>query len=412
MSVPAPAELLRSFSQVVPLRAIGAAVQAAGKQGRRRRDLPAELVVQLVICLGLLRDAASRQVLAYLLPPGRRLPGKQSISRARYRIGPRPLMKLFALVARPLATPRTLPQAFHRGLRLAAIDATQADLPDTPDNVAVFGRPAASRGQSAFPQAKIIALLEIGTHAILDLVVRPRRRHEMAGALQLIGRSVEAGMLVLADRGFHGYRLFEAIERRGAQWLVRVKRNTILKPLRRFQDGSYLADVYPSWAARRRGQGAWRVRVIEYRVGPSEPIRLATSLLDPTLDAALELAALYHQRWELELVFDEVKTHQLGRPNGQKVLIRAQAPAGVVQEIYGLALAHYVVRTLMAAAAAREGLDPDRLSFKNALVIVRRHLPQLAAANGRSLAPLCPASWIRSPGSGSPRDANVATSEG
>jgi hypothetical protein len=124
---------------------------------------------------------------------------------------------------------------------------------------------------------------------------------------------------------------------------------------------------------------------------------LVTSLLDPKLDPAITLAALYHQRWELELVFDEIKTHQMGRPNGQKVLIRAQAPAGVVQEIYGLALAHYVVRTLMAASAAREAMDPDRLSFKNALVIVRRHLPELAAASSRRVSPLDPACSTRSP---------------
>jgi len=392
MSVPAPAELLRSFSQVVPLRAIRTALETTGKQGQRRRALPSVLVVQLVICLGLLRDAASRQVLAYLLPVGKRLPGKQSISRARYRIGARPLMALFARVARCLATPRSLPQAFHRGLRLMAVDATDTHLPDTADNVKVFGRRKTSRGKSAFPQAKVIALLEIGTHAIVDLLVRPHQRHELAAGLKLIQRSVRKGMLVLWDRGFHSFQTFEAIDNQGAQFLGRVKRNTILKPVKRFRDGSYLADVYPSWHARRRHEGARRVRVIEYRVGRAPVIRLVTSLLNPQLDPALTLAALYHQRWELELVFDELKTHQLGRPNGQKVLIRAQAPAGVVQEIYALALAHYVVRTLMAAAAAREGLDPDRLSFKNALAIVRRQLPDLAAASSRRLSPLYPVS--------------------
>jgi hypothetical protein len=160
MSAPAPAQLLRSFSQAVPSRAIQNALEITGKQSRRCRDLPSVLVVRLVICLGLLRDAASRQVLAYLLPAGKRLPGKQSVSRARYRIGARPLMKLFSLVARCLATPQSLPQAFHRGLRLMALDATDAHLPDTPGNVKVFGRRKTSRGTSAFPQAKIITLLE------------------------------------------------------------------------------------------------------------------------------------------------------------------------------------------------------------------------------------------------------------
>ena len=351
--------------------------------------------MQLVICLGLLRDVASRQVLAYLLPVGKHLPGKQSISRARYRIGARPLMKLFALVARCLATPQSLPQAFHRGLRLMALDASEIHVPDTPDNVKAFGRRKTSRGTSAFPQVKVIALLEIGTHAIVDLLIRPHQRHELAAGLRLIQRAVRQGMLVLWDRGFHGFKTLETILQQRAEFLGRVKSNTMLKAVKRFSDGSYLADVYPSWDARRHNQGSLRVRVIEYRVGQGETIRLITSLLDPRLDPAVSLAALYHQRWELELVFDEIKTHQLGRPNGQKVLIRAQAPAGVVQEIYGLALAHYVVRTLMAAAAAREALDPDRLSFKNALVIVRRHLPELAAAPSRRLSPLYPVCSMR-----------------
>lgn len=409
MSVPAPAELLRSFSRVVPSRAIRAALQATGKQGRRQRALPSALVVQLAICLGLLRDVASRQVLAYLLPAGKPLPGKQSISRARYRVGARPLMALFAGVARCLATPGSLPQAFHRGLRLMAVDATKADLPDTPANVKVFGRPKASRGRSGFPQAKVVALLEIGTHAIVDLLVRPHRRHELSAGLKPIERSVREGMLVLWDRGFHGFKTLEAILKQRAHFVGRVKSNTILTPVRRFADGSFLADVYPSWTARRHNAGALRVRVVEYRVGRAETIRLATSLLDPTLDPALALAKLYHQRWELELVFDEIKTHQLGRPNGQKVAIRAQAPAGAVQEIYALALAHYVVRTLMAASAAREAIDPDRLSFKNALAIVRRHLPELAAASGRRLSPLCLAFSTKSPANDCPRAAHAAT---
>ena len=261
MSAPAAAQLLRSFSQVVPLGAIETALERAGKQGRRRRALPSVLVVQLVICLGLLRDAASRQVLAHLLPAEKRLPGKQSISRARYRIGARPLMTLFGLVARCLATPQSLPHAFHRGLRLMAVDATDAHLPDTADNVKVFGRRKTSRGKSAFPQAKVIALLEIGTHAIVDLVVRPHQRHELAGGLKLIERSVGKEMLVLWDRGFHSFKTLEATLKQRAEFVGRVKSNTILKPVKRFSDGSYLADVYPSWNARRHNEGSLRVRV-------------------------------------------------------------------------------------------------------------------------------------------------------
>jgi hypothetical protein len=345
-------------------------------------------VIQLVIMLNLLRDAASRQVLAALRPPGAKLPGKGAISMARYRVGPRPLMALFAAIARPWAGEKEVPSAFYRGLRLMALDGTKMDVPDTEANEAVFGRPGVSRGRAGFPQARVIALLEVGTHLITDFVVRPYRRGEIKAAWQLIGRSVGPRMLVLWDRGFHAWKTMRALQERGAHQLGRVKRNTVLNPERVLPDGTWLSKVYASDKDRRHDREGIMVRVIEYRTGDKgEVIRLVTSLLDPVKDPAEKLAALYHERWELELVFDEIKTHQQGRPNGQKVGIRAQKPAGVIQEIYGLVLAHRVVRTMMAAAAIGEEIDPDRLSFKNALVIVRRHLPALSAKGRRPLPP-------------------------
>lgn len=386
-------KIAKFISQAIPSREIARALERTGKQGRRVRDLPSEAVMQLAIMLGILRDAASRQVLAALRPPGAKLPGKSAISMARYRVGPRPLMALFAAIAKPWARALSLPSAFYRGMRRMALDATKMDVPDTRENEKVFGRPGASRGRAGFPQAQVIALLEVGTHLIVDLLVRPCHRNEVKAGLRLIERGVKAGMLVMWDRGYYGFETMRAIKKREAQWLGRAKSNIILNPVQTLPDGSYLAEVFASDKDRRHKRGAIRVRVIEYRVGrKGELIRLVTSLLDPELDPAEKLAALYHERWELELVFDEVKTHQLGRPNGQKVGIRAQKPAGVVQEIYALALAHRVVRTMMAAAAIGEKLDPDRLSFKNALVIVRRHLPSLAAAKPRRLSPLCPVS--------------------
>jgi hypothetical protein len=389
MPAPVPvAQLLGCLCRTIPVQAIQIALAKTGKGERRRRSLPATLVVQLIICLGLVADVASRQVLAHLWPPGLRLPTRKSICHARYRLGPRPLIELFQALARPLATLGRVPQAFYRGLRLVALDATVAELPDTPANERIFGRRRTPRGRAAFPQAKLITLLEVGTHAVFDLLVRPHRRHELIPGLALVRRSVRRGMLVLWDRGFYSFTMLRAILERGAHYLGRAKASMILEPVRRLSDGSYLADVYPSQYARRCGRDGLRVRVIEYRVGrQGELIRLVTSLLDPALDPALTLATLYHERWEIELVYDEFKTHQLGRPNGQHVAIRAQGPPAVVQEIYGLVLAHRVVRTVMLAAAVREGIDPDRLSFKNALVIVRRHLPELAAAGKRRLPP-------------------------
>jgi hypothetical protein len=230
--------------------------------------------------------------------------------------------------------------------------------------------------------------MEAGTRMLTDLLVRPCRRHEHAAGLRLVSRQAAVGQLVLADIAFFSHAMIARILSRGAHFLIRVKSNSILAPIEVFDDGSYLAKVYPSTRARRRDKDGIVVRVIDYRVGESEMIRLVTSLLDRRLDPAETLAALYHERWEIETFHDEVKTHQQGRPNGHATAIRAQRPAGVVQEIYGLALAHRIVRTLMTAAAAREQLDPARLSFKNALVIVRRYLPDLAAASPRALPPL------------------------
>jgi hypothetical protein len=357
-------QLVQALSQTIPLPAIEAALDKTGKRERRTRKLPSTLVVQLVIALGLLLDLARRQVLGSLLPPATLLPGKMCLSRACYRVGPRPLIELMHQLARPLADPVSLPQAFYQGLRLVALDGSDMDVPASPANERAFGRRKASRGQSAFPAIKLVTLIEAGTHATLDLEVRPGRRHEQLPARKIIAR---------------------------------IPGTLKLEPEKVLADGSYLCRIQPDRASRGQGAAPLLVRVVEYRIsGHGEVIRLATSLLDEKNYPALELATLYHERWEVETFLDELKTHQQGRPNGQGVAVHAQLPAGVVQEVYGLVLAHRVVRTLMSAAAASTGLDPDRLSFKNALVIVRRYLPRLAQAQPKALPPLLPKCFSRS----------------
>lgn len=386
-------QLIAALSQSVPCSAIEEALERSGKRERRRRRLPSALVVQLVIALGLLVDMARRQVLAHLLEPGQVLATKKSISRALYRVGPQPLIALFRALARPLADPQGLPQAFYRGQRLMVLDATHMDVPDTPANEEAFGRRTVGRGKSAFPQVKLVTLMESGTRALVDLLVVPCEENEQAPARELIGRSAAAGMLVLWDAGLYSHGLMSAIVEQGEHFLGRVGPRVRLPIERMLPDGSYESRVYLNKDAREARRGAIAVRVIEYRVGAKgDLVRLVTSLLDWRQAPARELAALYHERWETETFYDEIKTHQQGRPNGQAVALRAQAPAGVIQEIYGLALAHRAIRTLMAASARAEGCDPDRLSFKNALVIVRRHLPALTRASRRGLPPLWPAS--------------------
>ena len=373
-----PKSVVRLVLRQFPLPEIHAALQATGKHEKRQRLLPAALVVQLVICLCLLRDAASRVVLAYLVSG--KLASKMAITKARYRLGARPLIELFRRLAKPLATVASVPAAFYGGLRLTAIDGTTVDVPDTPQNEAVFGRPGSSRGKAAFPRARVITLCECGTHVMLAARVRPYLRDEMTAVCDIIRRDVAAGMLVLIDRGLCFAHSVALIVARGAHVLGRVKSNIALPQLAIHPDGSWLSRM-----------GETAVRAIRYQVVSGDTIAeftVVTTLLDWREHPALELAQLYHERWEIETAFDEIKTHQQGRPNGQATLIRAQLPAGVVQEIYAMLVAHTFLRTLMGAAALERGVDPDRISFKTTLNIVRAHLVNIANASPEQLAPL------------------------
>lgn len=317
-----------------------------------------------------------------------RLPAKSSITEARQRLGPRPLIALFRALAKPIAAADS-PGAFLGGLRLMALDSTTLDLPDTPENVHVFGRPSSDRSRSAYPQLRLIWLIEAGTHVFCDAVLRPYFRGEDAAALQLL-RSVGPGMLVIWDQGLHSYNLIKGALARGAHFLGRAQTNLILTPEQTLPDGSYLAYVYPSPKARRHRQDGILVRVVEYtiddpvRTGHGERHRLLTSLLDCESFPATLLANEYHQRWEVELATDEVKVHQNDRP----VHLRSQRPREVVQEVYGLLLAHLAIRTTMYHAATQVGVDPERLSFVNCLRILRRAIPRFQRAQPEQ-PPLC-----------------------
>jgi hypothetical protein len=305
------------------------------------------------------------------------LPSTAAIVQARQRAGARLFRALFHAAAGPLATPRTQ-GAFLGGLRLMAVDGTTLDLADTPENERAFGRPTTARGSrsGAFPQLRVVALIETGTHAIRDAVLRPFRCGEAPAALRLL-RSVGPGMLLLWDRGFHSYEMVRATRARQAHFLGRTKGNVVLKPTEILGDGSFLAAIYPTPTARRRGEAGIELRVIEYVLdtpaGPGrETYRLITSLLDERAFPAEQLAATYHERWEIETALDEVKVHQWAHPRP----LRSKHPREVVQEVYGLLLAHLAIRTLMHEAAARDGVDPDRLSFTGALRVLRRAIPR------------------------------------
>lgn len=372
-----PLPFLQGLYQLIPEERLAFILQRTGRQSQRHRRLPAASVTWLVVAMGLFADLPIPKVWRRLHPSADEPePVESAFTQARQRLGVAPLRQLFEECVRPMATHQTV-GAFYRGWRLMGLDSTVLDLPDTAANDRAFGRPGTGRAPGAFPQLRLLALCELGTHAICGLNLKPCRRNEQVMVPALLGL-LEPGMLLLWDRGFFSYDLVRRVLATGAHLLARVQTRLTLTPLRRLADGSYLAKLYPSADARDQDRGGLEVRVIEYthqdphRPGCGERHRLITDLLNPGDLPAAEAPLVYHERWEEELALDEIKTHLSGR----EVPVRSKKPAGVVQEVYGLVLAHYVVRRVMHDAAVTGSTDPDRLSFSDSLRILHCHLPE------------------------------------
>lgn len=374
------------LASVCPRALIDEVLAQTGKASQRERRLPAPAVVYYVMALALWREAPLEEVLRVVCEGLQWLGGgeagavqasKSAISQARTRLGPEVMKQLADRVLQPMAR-REAPGAWYRGWRLMAVDGSCMDVADEAANAEFFGYPAASRGQSAFPQARVLGLVECGTHAVVAASIAPYAFSEVAMARQWLPAKLTGDMLVMADRNFYGFKLWQAACASGAKLLWRVKSNLGLPVEQALADGSYLSTVFDSEdRAKRHGQ---RVRVIDYTLKDSAtPVlssyRLVTNILDPEAAPALELAALYHERWEIESVFDEFKTHM----RSTSTVLRSKTPALVEQELWGLLLAHYAVRQLMERAAWQQGLDPDRLSFVHALRVIKRKMPQAAA---------------------------------
>lgn len=374
------------LTKTFPLDKVKAVVAAAGKTNQRQRDLPAHVVVYYVIALTLYMQVSYREVLRCLLegvkwllgPTGEvKVAGKSGISQARSRLGWEPLQQLHDQVVAPIAVKRTK-GAWYRRWRTVSVDGSTLDVADNQDNEKAFGRPAASRGTSAYPQVRFVSLVENGTHVLFGTQMSGYGESEVALAHKVLP-SLQEGMLCLGDRNFFGFELWQKARATGADLLWRVKKNHRLPCEERFSDGSYQSTIYRSEKDRRRGRNGIRVRVIEYileGVADAEPMyRLVTSILDPGQAPAQELAALYHQRWEIETALDELKTHL----RGSQIVLRSKTPDLVRQEFYGLMMTHFAVRGLMHEAALQHREDPDRLSFLHAVRVVRRKLPLLVA---------------------------------
>jgi hypothetical protein len=370
------AERLRALKRIVPRARIQDILRRTGHPRRRDLQLPAWFMVWFVIALGQFCRDSYRQVFKWWQPFRRKgTPGRSTSCEARQRLGVAPVLPLAQQVVQLQATPKT-PGAFEQGLRRMALDSFVVDVPDSPANARALGRPGSGRSPAAFPQARVLALCEVGTHVLGRTQVKPCRRGEVPMPPALL-RHLRADMLLLWDRNFLSYGLVQQGRRCGAYLLTRIKNNLVFRPLRRLGDGSYLAKLYPSPRQRDRDEGGVVVRIIEYtlsdpgRPGSGDKHRLLTTLLGATRHPAKRLILLYHERWEEELTMDEIKTHQRERP-----VLRSETPAGVVQEIQGLLLAHYMVRVLMSETAQRNQLPPRRLSFTGALKVLRCCLPE------------------------------------
>jgi Insertion element 4 transposase N-terminal/Transposase DDE domain len=374
------------IAKFFPLEKVHGVLQRTGRASVRERDLPAHVVVYYVIALALYRRSSYREVLRcllegvqWLLDPSSTLKvaGKSGISQARSRLGAEPVKELYKAVVAPSAGRHTK-GAWYRHWRLVSLDGSTLDVADTAENEVAYGRPGASRGSTAFPQIRFVGLLENGTHVLWGARMADYATDELTLAQEVVP-ALQKGMLCLADRFFPSYQLWQAAAQTGADLLWRTRQNARLDVDQRLPDGSYLSRIYASTSDRRKQRQAIVVRAIDYclqDVPGAEPVyRLITTILDPRQAPAPELAALYHERWEIETALDELKTHL----RGAQIVLRSKTPALVEQEFYGLLMAHFAIRGLMHEAALRADEDPDRLSFLHAVRVVQRRLPRWAA---------------------------------
>lgn len=378
------------LTRVFPPSLVDEVIAASGRTEQRRRVLPARAVAYFAIGMALHSQGSYEDVIAQLtdglswstgweqeyVPPS-----KSAIFQARDRLGPEPVEALFRRVARPLAGDQAsdrMPGAWLAGRRLVAIDGTCLDVADTPANDAFFGRAGVNKGErAAFPQARVVGLVECGSHALLDAEVGGYSSSEVALSGPLLDR-VGPGILLLADRGLTSFSLWARAAGTGADLLWRVKNSSNgLRPhlVQDLPDGSWLARIDQPNNQRRTAE-PMTVRVIDYTIDDGRgtnsgtDYRLFTTITDPAQASATDLALAYGQRWEIENVFDELKTHQ----RGPKMVLRSKSPPLVLQEIWGHLCCHYAIRTLMADTAATGGRDPDQVSFIAALRITRRSI--------------------------------------
>lgn len=368
--------------KLFPVEDVERILERTGRGSKRRRKLPAHVMVYYLVALGLLMGVGAREVLRRILQRQREryriaIATDAAVTKARQRLGVEPLIALFNEHVRPIAT-RAVRGAWFKGRRLVAMDGSTLHVTDTPANVRAFGRPPASRGRTTFAQIRWVGLGEIGTHVLFAVEMAGWRVSEYALGMKLLSH-LKGGMLCLADRGFYGFEMWTQAVATGADLLWRVQAQIPLPRLEKLKDGSYLSEVRPRSTERKRvRERRIPVRLIEFDVTVGkhrEHYRLITNILDPDVATAMELARLYARRWKIETIFDEIKT----RLRGGTPALRSKRPDLIKQDFYGLVLAHFGVRSLMLEAAREAHVDPDELSFAHALSVIIRRLPEMVS---------------------------------
>lgn len=366
------------LARTFPVELVDRVIDQFWRREQRVRQLPARLVFYLVLALCLFPEESYRSAMKILMQAfgrgadGRPVPTAGAIGTARRRLGADPVETIVRQVIRPVASSDTQ-GAWYQDWRLVAFDGTTFTVPDTEENDEEFGRPGSGRGEgkAAYPQVRAACLVELGTHSVFDARVEPYGVSENK-LIEEMFSALRPGMLVLADRGVYSFQRWIRAVDTGADLLWRATSNLILRPVEYLVDGSYIAEVIPP---KKSGAVSFRLRVVEYRLrgvrdGKDELYRLVTTILDPALASAKDLAVLYHERWDIEGFFKQIKSVQL---NAEKIF-RSKSPDGVRQEFWAHLAVHYATMRIVVDAADQAKLDPDRISHKETVRIIRSRI--------------------------------------
>jgi len=373
------------LSKYAPPSQIETALKATQKEGKRVRLLPPVVVVYYVICMCLYMNVNLKEVFRTLVEHCRdwlwsknmsqdqviQIASKSSLSAARSRLGSLPFKHLYESVVRCIGK-RSDHLCYYKKWRKVSMDGLTLDVPDEKNNVSAFGYPGSSRGSVAFPQVRLVGLVENGTHVLMGAAFDKCNVGEQTLALNILPYLTD-NMLCMADRLYYSYSLWKSASNTGAELLWRIKKSMVLPAEKILPDGSFLSTVYPTPKARRNKKDGLVVRVIEYRLdGGDEKYRLMTTVLDYKEAPAKDLARLYSQRWEAETAFDEFKTHLRGR----QVILRSKQPDLVKQEIYALLITHFIIRSVMYEAAEKHNNPPLEMSFTHTVSVLKRKVPK------------------------------------